>query len=582
MRETLENLIKLALDKLQEDGTLPALTGIELKVEKTRDSRHGDFASNIAMILAAHSEKKPRELAETIVTSIPATDLVRRIEIAGPGFINFFLEKKAFHQVIHNIQEAGDKYGCCNYSNGESVLVEFVSANPTGPLHIGHGRGAAYGAATANLLEAVGYEVDREYYVNDAGRQMDILAASVYLRYLQVCNVDVDLPDKAYQGIYIKSIADKIFAQTGNSLLREPGEIMELLTGEPDPEEQLDNLIACIKSGLGKDDYLHIYDFSLNEILVDIRHDLEEFGIIFNHWYSERSLLTGGKVEECIEQLRQTGYLYDKDGAVWFRSTAFGDEKDRVVVRENGQLTYFASDIAYHLSKFERGYSKAIDIWGADHHGYISRVKAALSALQINPENLEIMLVQFASLYRGQEKIQMSTRSGQFVTLRELRNEVGKDAARFFYVLRKSEQHLDFDLELAKSQSQDNPVYYIQYAHARICSVIRQLHEKGMQPVRSSDTPDLSLLEEKYEQDLLTKLAEYPEIVLDSALTYSPHQISYYLRELANEFHTYYNACQILVVDNELRNARLSLVCAIRQVIHNGLDLLGVDAPEMM
>ena len=582
MRELLENLIKQALDKLQENGTLSAITGIEIKVEKTRDSRHGDFASNIAMILAAHSEKTPRKLAEIIVEFIPASNLVKQIEIAGPGFINFFLEKKAFYQIVPTILETGDSYGYCNYGNGETILVEFVSANPTGPLHIGHGRGAAYGAATANLLEAIGYKVDMEYYVNDAGRQMDILAASVYLRYLQKCNVNVSLPDKAYLGEYIQSIADKIYAEAGNSLLQGANELVELLTRESEPEEQLDNLITCIKSSLGNDDYLHIYDFSLDEILTDIRQDLEEFGIFFNYWFSERSLLTSGKVEKCMEQLRQSGYLYDKDGAVWFRSTEFGDEKDRVVIRENGQLTYFASDIAYHLSKFERGYSKAIDIWGADHHGYISRVKAALSALKINPENLEVMLVQFASLYRGREKIQMSTRSGQFVTLRELRNEVGKDATRFFYVLRKSEQHLDFDLELAKSQSQDNPVYYIQYAHARICSVMRQLHEKGMQPVHQPDTSALTRLEEKYEQELLAKLAEYPEIVLDSALTYAPHQISYYLRELANVFHTYYNACQILVDDNELRNARLSLVCAIRQVIRNGLYLLGVNAPEMM
>lgn len=582
MREQLENLIKQALDKLQANGTLPAITDIEIKVEKTRESHHGDFASNIAMILAAHSDKPPRKLAEIIVKFIPASDLVKKIEIAGPGFINFFLEKKAFYQVVHNILKAGDGYGCCNYGNGESILVEFVSANPTGPLHIGHGRGAAYGAATANLLEAIGYKVDREYYVNDAGRQMDILAASVYLRYLQKCNVNVSLPDKAYQGDYVKSIANKIYEQSGNSLLRESGELAGLLSGTPEPEEQLDSLITCIKSSLGNDDYLRIYDFSLARILTDIRQDLEEFGIFFNHWFSERELLTSGKVEKCMEQLKQSGHLYDKDGAVWFRSTGFGDEKDRVVIRENGQLTYFASDIAYHLSKFERGYSKAIDIWGADHHGYISRIKAALSALKIHPENLEVMLVQFASLYRGQEKIQMSTRSGQFVTLRELRDEVGKDATRFFYILRKSEQHLDFDLELAKSQSQDNPVYYIQYAHARICSVIRQLHEKGMPPVQPPDTPDLTRLEEKYEQVLLAKLAEYPEIVLDSALTYAPHQVSYYLRELANEFHTYYNACQILVNDNELRNARLSLVCTIRQVIRNGLNLLGVNAPEMM
>jgi arginyl-tRNA synthetase len=582
LREILENLIEQALKKLQKKGSLSATTSPEIKVEKTRDSRYGDFASNIAMILAAHSDDPPRKLAESIVNLIPESDLIERIEIAGPGFINFFLEQKAFHQVVNNILETGEKYGRCNYGNGDPVLVEFVSANPTGPLHIGHGRGAAYGAATANLLETIGYKVDQEYYVNDSGRQMDILAVSVYLRYLQKCNVNISIPDKAYQGDYIKSIAEKIHEQSGDKLKKNTDELVTLLTSESDPEEQLDDLITCIKSSLGDDNYLHIYNTSLDEILTDIRQDLEEFGIIFDQWFSERSLLISGKVNKCIEQLRQFGHLYDKDGAVWFRSTDFGDEKDRVVVRENGQLTYFASDIAYHLSKFERGYHRVLDIWGADHHGYINRVKAALAALKINPENLEIMLVQFASLYRGHEKIQMSTRAGQFVTLRELRNEVGKDAARFFYVLHKSEQHLDFDLELAKSQSQDNPVYYIQYAHARICSVLRQLHEKGMQLGQTTGSPDLSMLNEKYELGLLAKLAEYPEIVLDSALNYAPHQISYYLRGLANEFHTYYNACQILVDDNELRNARLSLVCAIRQVIRNGLKLLGVSAPEVM
>ena len=582
LRERLENLIRQAVNKLRENGLVPTETGNEVTVEKTRDSRHGNFASNVAMVLAAHSEKTPRQLAEAIVSCIPASDLVARVEVAGPGFINFFLNKNAYHQVVREILQAGDRYGYSNHGNGEPVLVEFVSANPTGPLHIGHGRGAAYGAATANLLETIGYQVYREYYVNDAGRQMDILAVSVYLRYLQKCNVKVTLPANAYQGDYIKSIADSIYEETGNSLQYASGGLQGLLNAATDPEEQLDNLIDDIKSNLDKDDYLRIFNSGLNGILSDICQDLEEFGVFFNNWFSEREMLASGKVEKCMEELRQSGFLYDKDGAVWFRSTGFGDEKDRVVVRENGQLTYFASDIAYHLSKFERGYRKAIDIWGADHHGYISRVRAALAALKINPENLEIKLVQFASLYRGQQKVQMSTRSGQFVTLRELRDEVGKDASRFFYVLRKSEQHLDFDLELAKSQSQDNPVYYIQYAHARICSVMRQLHEKGMQPLQPTGHYDLDKLGEEYEQGLMVKLSEYPDIVLDSALTYAPHQISYYLRELANEFHTYYNACQILVADDELRNARLSLVCAVRQVIRNGLDILGVSAPRTM
>jgi arginyl-tRNA synthetase len=582
LKEILENLIKQALDKLAGNGTISATTGVKINIVNTRDPGHGDFASNIALILAGESGQSSRKLAEEIVNFIPASNLVNKIEIAGPGFINFFLEQNAYHQVILDISKSAERYGCCNHGNGDQILVEFVSANPTGPLHIGHGRGAAYGAATAILLAAIGYKVDKEYYVNDAGRQMDILAISVYIRYLQKCGLDITLPDNAYQGEYITSIASNICERNGNKLQCNPEEIENIFNDDSEAEEQLDNLIACIKTELGNDEYFYIYNFSINEILTDIRQDLEEFGIVFNHWIYERELLSSEKVNQCIDQLRKFGHLYDKDGAVWFCATKFGDEKDRVVVRENGQFTYFASDIAYHYSKYERGYTRVIDIWGADHHGYIKRVKAALSALKIKPEFLEIMLVQFASLYRGNEKVQMSTRSGKFVTLRDLRNEVGKDASRFFYIMRKNDQHLAFDLELAKSQSLDNPVYYIQYAHARICSVFRQLQGKNLQFVPANDLSDLTLLTEKYELSLLTKLAQYPELVLDSALSYAPHQISYYLRELANEFHTYYNACQILVENHELRNARLSLVSATRQVIRNGLNLLGVTAPEIM
>jgi len=553
-----------------------------IKIEKSRDGRHGDFATNIALLLAARTGDKPRELAQKIVRHLPESDMVARTDIAGPGFINFFLENHAFMRAITEILEAGDTYGRSSEGAGQRILIEYVSANPTGPLHIGHGRGAAYGAATANLLETIGYQVDREYYVNDAGRQMDILAVSVWLRYLQLCGLDITLPDNAYQGEYIKDIARKIHKERQNALVHENPGFFTGLLAETDDEKRLDRLIEHAKKILSTADYKYVFDAGLNEILADIEQDLREFGVTFTHWYSERGLLATEKVGDCISLLQNHGHLYEKDGALWFKSTAFGDEKDRVVVRENGQLTYFASDIAYHHDKFERGYARAIDIWGADHHGYMARIRAALAALGDDPARLDILLVQFATLYRGTVKIQMSTRSGQFVTLRELREEVGKDATRFFYVMRKSDQHLDFDLELAKSQSQDNPVYYIQYAHARICSVLRQMRENGMTFNQEAGTEHLDLLADAAELKLLTRLADYPEIVRNAAIDHAPHQLGYYLRDLANDFHGYYNACQILVEDDKLRNARLCLIRAVRQVIRNGLELLGVSAPEIM
>ena len=553
-----------------------------IKIEKTRDGRHGDFATNIALLLAARTGDKPRELARKIVRHLPDSDMVARTDIAGPGFINFFLENHAFKQTVAEILEAGANYGRSSEGAGLRILIEYVSANPTGPLHIGHGRGAAYGAATANLLEAIGYRVDREYYVNDAGRQMDILAVSVWLRYLQMCGLDITLPDNAYQGEYIKDIARKIHKERQGALVHETSGSLPGPQAGTDDEKHLDRLIEHAKKTLGAENYLYVFDAGLNEILADIEQDLRDFGVTFTHWYSERSLLATEKVRDCIALLQNHGHLYEKDGALWFKSTVFGDEKDRVVVRENGQLTYFASDIAYHHNKFERGYTRAINIWGADHHGYMARIRAALSALGNDPAKLDILLVQFATLYRGTVKIQMSTRSGQFVTLRELREEVGKDATRFFYVMRKSDQHLDFDLELAKSQSQDNPVYYIQYAHARICSVLRQMHEKGMTFRQETGSAHLGLLVEAAALKLLTRLADYPEIVRNAAVDHAPHQLGYYLRDLANDFHAYYNTCQILVDDDKLRNARLCLICAVRQVIRNGLELLGVSSPEIM
>jgi arginyl-tRNA synthetase len=471
-----------------------------------------------------------------------------------------------------------------NVGDGQKVIIEFVSANPTGPLHVGHGRGAAYGDALARLLRAAGYDVHTEYYVNDAGRQMNILAVSVWLRYLELCGEELDFPANAYQGDYVWDIAASIHRNKGEEL---HCRIDDVFVGVPpdeplggDKEEHIDGLIRRAKDLLGEN-YDLVFDQGLNEITDNIRRDLAEFGVEFDHWFSERSLHQSGEMEKAIETLEKNGHLYEKEGAKWFRSTDFGDEKDRVVVRDNGQTTYFASDIAYHLDKLDRGYQRLIDIWGADHHGYVARVKAALQALNAEKDRFEVLLVQFAILYRGGEKLAMSTRSGEFVTLRELRNEVGNDAARFFYVMRKCEQHMDFDLDLAKSQSSDNPVYYVQYAHARICSVLAQLSERDMQ-IPDADSADLQLLTEDHEKDIMNQLARYPEVIENAALNHEPHQVAYYLRELANDFHTYYNSYQFLVEDQALRDARLVLIQATRQVLSSGLDLLGVSAPESM
>ncbi len=586
MKLLLENLLARAVTRLQDEGVLQAELTLEIQIERARDRRHGDFASNIAMTLARRAGCKPRELAERIVAALPQVAEVSRVEVAGPGFINFHMAPHAFQQVVKAILEAGEAFGRSDVGQGRRVQVEFVSANPTGPLHVGHGRGAAYGAAVADLLVAAGFQVHREYYVNDAGRQMDILATSLWLRYLERCGETLPFPANGYQGQYIVDIATALHEERGAALRRAAAEVLDGLPADEadggDKEAYIDALIARAKTLLGEDGYRELFDYGLTAILADIRQDLEEFGVVYETWYSERSLLEKGIAQRAIERLRQGGYLYERDGAWWFRSTQFGDEKDRVVIRENGQATYFAHDIAYHMDKMERGFERVIDIWGADHHGYVPRIKAALAALGDAPDRLDVLLVQFASLYRGGEKIPMSTRSGQFVTLRELRQEVGNDAARFFYVLRKCEQHMDFDLDLAKSRSNDNPVYYVQYAHARICSVMRQLAEKGLNWNRQHGLANLQQLVERHEQDLLVTLSRYPEVVEHAALAHEPHQLAYYLRELANAFHTYYNAHPFIVDNNSLRDARLALIQAARQVLANGLGLLGVTAPEAM
>ncbi len=585
MKRHLQELVATALNTLRAEGELECELP-EILVERTRDRRFGDFACNVAMLLAKPARRKPREIAERVVERLPASDKVANVEIAGPGFINFHMTPAAFQAVVGEVLEAGEAFGRSTIGADRHVQVEFVSANPTGPLHVGHGRGAAYGATVADLLAAAGFKVHREYYVNDAGRQMDILAASVWLRYLELCGETLTFPSNGYKGDYVYDIGATLHREHGDAFRHPTATVFDgIPADEPaggDKELHIDGLVAKAKALLGAADYRTVFDAGLNAILGDIRQDLEEFGVAYEEWFSERSLVESGAVDTAIERLQAAGHVYEKEGALWFRSTDFGDEKDRVVVRENGVKTYFASDIAYHMNKLERGFDRVIDVWGADHHGYVPRVKAALSAMGDDPAKLDVLLVQFAILYRGGEKVQMSTRSGEFVTLRELREEVGNDAARFFYVMRKCEQHLDFDLDLAKSQSADNPVYYIQYAHARICSVMRQLEEKGLFYDKVAGLRHLPMLKEDHEQELLVALSRYPEIVEASALAHEPHQLAHFLRELANAFHTYYNAHQFLVEDTALRDARLALILAARQVLANGLGLLGVSAPESM
>jgi arginyl-tRNA synthetase len=571
------------------ESVVPEYAGT-LDLDRPKSVEHGDFSTNIALKLAKQLKRNPTELAQAIQNALSVNARVAKTQIAGAGFINVFLSAWAWTISVEEVLKTGAAYGS-QPAKGLAVQIEFVSANPTGPLHVGHGRGAAYGASLANVLAAAGFDVTREYYVNDAGRQMDILALSTWLRYLELNGIHVPFPTNAYQGDYVKHMAHAIFDEHKDHYVHDPWKILDgivvcpddeqLATDDPEVKRQnethLDGLIAAAKRLLGSD-YPYFHGFALNEQLNDCREDLEEFGVSFDCWFSEKSLFDTGKIAQVIERLKTGGHLYEQDGALWFKATDFGDEKDRVVQRANGEFTYFASDIAYHANKFERSFDRIIDVWGADHHGYIPRVKAALAALALDREKLTVALVQFAVLYRDGQKVPMSTRSGEFVTLRELREEVGNDAARFYYVLRKSDQHLDFDLDLAKSQSNDNPVYYVQYAYARICSV---LAEWGGE-TSSLGNADLPLLQSAHEKGLMQRLAEYPETIDSAARELAPHMIAYYLKDLAADFHTYYNAEKFLVEDELLKFARLSLILATRQVLENGLKLLGVSAPERM
>ncbi|GFO77368.1 arginyl-tRNA synthetase [Bathymodiolus platifrons methanotrophic gill symbiont] len=586
MKQKLESLLLHAVETLKTDGILERELKPQINIERARDQQHGDFATNLAMILCKQAKMNPRQLAEKIIAILPADEAVTKVELAGPGFINFFIDPKAQYQIISTIHDLGNKFGLSQIGAGKKVQVEFVSANPTGPLHVGHGRGAAYGSAVADLLTAAGFEVEREYYVNDAGRQMDILTASVWLRYLEECGEVLTFPSNGYRGDYIREIAANIHRESNNEY-RHPVALVfeEIPADEPqggDKDKHIDALIARAKTLLGTKQYHDVFQAGLNEILADIRMDLSEFGVDYQQWFSERQLMDDGSIDQALTRLREAGHLYEKEGATWFASSQLGDEKDRVVIRENGQSTYFASDIAYHMNKLDRGFDQIINIWGADHHGYIPRVKAAMQALGADTDKLKVLLVQFAVLYRGGEQVQMSTRSGSFVTLRQLRNEVGLDAARFFYVMRKSEQHMDFDLKLATSKTNENPVFYVQYAHARVCSVLKQLAEKGLQRDIQAGAENLDKLTEEQEIALVSSLTRYPEVLERAAVQYEPHLLINYLRELAAEFHTYYNAHQFIVDDVPLRNARLNLIYSVKQVLANGLNLLRINTPEAM
>lgn len=560
MRERVRTIVMEALGEAVFGGEPPPSEAEALVVEQPKDASHGDMATNAAMVLARPLGRPPRELAEAIQPHLAAhSDFFESVEVAGPGFINFRLAGSLLRDEVRAAVAAGPEYGRSNVGQGRPVQVEFVSANPTGPLHVGHGRGAAVGDVLASLLEAAGFAVHREYYINDVGTQMELLGRSTYSRYSQALGRDEPLPEDGYQGAYLADIARQLVERDGPVHLGE------------DPEAILPTFTA----------------YAAESILRGIEADLRDFGVLYDRWFSEQGLFETGRVDRALQALEKAGYLYERDGARWFNSSALGDEKDRVVVRETGRPTYLAGDIAYHQEKYERGFEIAIDVWGADHHGHVPRIKAAMKALGRDPEAFHVVLVQFVTLLRGGEPVSMSTRAGEFVTLREVMDEVGRDAARFFFLMRRSDSHLDFDLELAKQQTSENPVYYVQYAHTRICSILReaQAREVAMPDAASTDLEALRLVEERA---LMVTLLRYRDLVADAAEAYEPHRLVFYLQELAAQFHQYYNlgntdpAARVLGPDAAVTAARLVLAQAVRQVLANALELLGVAAPEAM
>jgi arginyl-tRNA synthetase len=554
MKQLLEHLIRQALTSAHENGLLASPTLPDFAIEIPKNLAHGDYSSNIAMVSAAVQKMPPRKIAESIIRHIQDTEgLIDHVDIAGPGFINFYLRPESWIRFLKKVHELGSQYGSENIGNGKKIQVEFVSSNPTGPLHVGHGRGAAVGDSVSNILSFCGYDVQKEYYINDSGRQINTLGRSVFIRYQEILGETVRFPDDCYQGDYIREIAGRIMEIKGPDLLDQPDEKA---------------VMFCAR-------------YAADLILEGMKQDLVSFGVFFDRWFSEQGLYDSGKVADVIESFRMRNIIYEKDGALWFDTTAHGDEKDRVVVRNNGQTTYFASDIAYHYDKFDRGFEKVIDVWGADHHGYIPRVTAAIVSGGYRKEQFQVILVQLVSLMRAGTPVAMSTRAGEFVTLKDVIQEVGRDAARFIFLTRSSDNTLEFDLELAKQKTNDNPVYYVQYVHARICSIVRKSTEMGICIIVPDDVA-LCLLNTPEDIALIKMMIKYPETVRFSAELLEPHRITFYLMELAAAFHAYYNRQRVLTDDIALTLARLYLMKAVRQVIANGLSLLGVSAPESM
>lgn len=553
LKDRLIGALKEAAQRAIESGELKIQEVPEISWETPSEAAFGDLSTTLAFSLAREVRRSPRDVASLLLSRLDLpSELVEKVEVAGPGYINFFIASEIWHSTIPLILAQKEKYGCSEVGQGRHVQVEFVSANPTGPLHVGHGRGAAVGDSLANLLQAVGFSVEREYYINDAGTQIETLGRSVWSRYQEELGLEVAFPENGYKGDYIREIAREAISSEGKGFLEWPDS-------------------KAIP-------YLAMQ--AARKILSQIQKDLKEFGVHFDHWFSEQGLYERGEVDKAIGLLEEKGYIYRSEGAIWFRTTAFGDDKDRVLIRSTGEPTYYASDVAYHMDKFRRGFDIAIDIWGADHHGYVPRVKAAVQAMGRPPEALHIILVQLVNLMRGGKPVVMSTRAGEFVPLAEVMAEVGKDAARYIFLTRRSDSPLDFDLELAKAQSMENPVYYVQYAHARLSSILREARKASFP--ETYDAANLDLLSLPEELSLIKKLALYPEIVLGAALSYEPHRLPAYLQELAAQLHSYYNKHRVISKDKSLSLARLALVASIRTVVSNALSLLGVTAPERM
>jgi len=589
MKEELKKSLNQALKSLEKEQNV-ILSKTKIEIKENKEKEFGDFSSNLALMLSRELSKPPKDIAEMLLKELGEKDFIDRMEIAGPGFINFFLSHASRTEILKIINKEKNKFGFSTKKKAEkdSVLIEYVSSNPTGPLHVGHGRGAAFGSVLASILKATGHKVDEEYYVNDQGRQTEILSLSVWLRYLEIFNQVSLFPNNCYQGAYIESLAKELQKDKDKKFCFDKElekEISQLLSLDL-TEEELDNLIAKSKELLKKG-FKEITTFALENILQNIERDLKAFGVEHNKWFKESSMFStsrtnGSLIGEALDSLKSKKKLYEKDGALWFQSTDFGDEKDRVVKRENGATTYFASDIAYHANKFNRGYSKIINVWGADHHGYLPRVRAAMSALGEDTDKFEVIFIQFANLIRGGKKLSMSTRAGEFISLNELIEEVTSEAARFFFINRKGNQHLDFDLDLAKEESKDNPLYYIQYAHARICSVFDKLKENKKSYKESVALEALDQLNSDQEVEIQQLLSQFPDVINRSAENYEPHLICYYLRNLAGTFHSYYNNERILVEEENTLQAKLFLISAVKQVLFNGLKILSISAPESM